>query len=82
MPEVMAKLGKGGRLVLPVGYRKAMGIATGDTLILRFEEGVIHIMTPRQAIKQAQALVRGHVPEGRSLVDELIAERRQEAAHE
>ena len=33
-------------------------------------------MTPRQAIKQAQALVRGHVPEGHSLVDELIAERR------
>jgi bifunctional DNA-binding transcriptional regulator/antitoxin component of YhaV-PrlF toxin-antitoxin module len=82
MSEIMVKLGKGSRLVVPAGYRKAMGIAAGDTLILRFEAGILHIMTPRQAIKQAQDLVRGYVPKERSLVDEFIAERRQVAAHE
>ena len=30
----------------------------------------------REAIRRAQALVRQYVPEGRSLSDELIAERR------
>ena len=35
-----------------------------------------------QAIRRAQALVRRYVPAGRSLVDELIAERRAESARE
>ena len=34
----MVKLGEDDRLVLPAGYRKAMGIAAGDTLILRFAD--------------------------------------------
>jgi hypothetical protein len=34
------------------------------------------------AILRAQAIVRQYLPEGRSLVDELIAERRAEAARD
>ena len=34
------------------------------------------------AIKRAQEIVARYVPEGRSLADELIAERRAEAARE
>ena len=40
------------------------------------------LISPRLAIKRAQALVRAYVPEGVSLVDDLIAERRREAALE
>jgi hypothetical protein len=36
----------------------------------------------QQAIAQIQAVVRRYVPEGRSLVDELIGDRRAEAAGE
>jgi len=35
-------------------------------------------MTPRQAVRQAQALVRKHIPAGRKLASELIEERRRE----
>ena len=35
-----------------------------------------------KAIKRAQEIVARYVPEGRSLADELIAERRAEAARE
>ncbi len=49
-------------------------------LVLEGEE--VHLFTPRQAIKRAQDMVRRYVPEGVSLVDELIAERRAEAARE
>jgi hypothetical protein len=39
-------------------------------------------MTQRDAVRQLQAKIRETVPEGRSLVDELIAERRMEGSHE
>jgi len=36
-------------------------------------------MSVREVIRRAQEIVRQCVPRGRSLADELIAERRQEA---
>ena len=50
--------------------------------ILRMADGEVHILTRRQAIKKAQALVRKHVSGRKSLVRELIRERRGEAANE
>jgi AbrB family looped-hinge helix DNA binding protein len=84
MNEVRTKLSKGGRVVVPVEYRKALGVQEGDDLILRLEEGEVRISTPASALKQAQDLVRRYVsPEQeRSLAEELIAERRQEARNE
>jgi AbrB family looped-hinge helix DNA binding protein len=78
MPEVKTKLAEGGRIVIPAEYRQALGLRTGDSVILRLEDGEVRIFTPRQAIKRAQAIVRRYIPEGRSLSDELIAERRAE----
>ena len=37
---------------------------------------------PRQAIRRAQALLRRYVPPSRSLADEILADRRAEAARE
>ena len=69
---------EGGRVVIPARYRKAIGIKPGDELTLVLEEGEIKIITSRQAIKRAQALVRRYVPKGRSLSKELIQERLKE----
>ena len=57
---------------------QALGLQIGDEVILRLEDGEIRIFTPQQAIKHAQELLRRYLPEGRSLSDELIAERRME----
>ena len=78
----MVKLGQGGRIVLPAQYRKALGVTTGDELILRLEDGELRIFTRRQAIKRAQGMLRQYIPEGRILSEELIAERRAGAARE
>ena len=77
----MTKLGQGGRLVLPAKFRKALGVKTGDDLILSLRDGEVRIFTRRQAIRRAQGMLK-HLAPGRSLVDELIAERRAEAANE
>ena len=76
------RVAEGGRIVIPAEYRKALGLKVGDEVILVLEGEEVHLLTPRQAIKRAQDMVRRHVPEGVSLVDELIAERRAEAARE
>ena len=82
MEDVHGKIAEGGRVVIPAGYRRALGLKVGDEVILRMADGEVHILTRRQAIKKAQALVRRHVPERKSLVRELIRERRGEAANE
>ena len=43
------------------------------------EEGSLVLETREQGLRRARALVRKYIPEGVSLSDELIAERRLEA---
>jgi AbrB family looped-hinge helix DNA binding protein len=78
MLDIRAKLAEGGRIVIPVEYRQALGLHVGDEVILRLENGEVRIFTPQQAIKRAQELVRRYVPEERSLSDELLEERKME----
>jgi bifunctional DNA-binding transcriptional regulator/antitoxin component of YhaV-PrlF toxin-antitoxin module len=76
------KVDSAGRVVLPADFRLRSAIATGDQLVADDDGAGIRIRTVDQAIAEAQALVARLVPEGVSLVDELIAEREEEAARE
>jgi len=80
MTEIRTKLGEGGRLVIPAQYRKALGLKPGDDVVLVLQDGEIRLLTPQQAVQRALALVRRYIPEGRSLSEELLQERREEAA--
>jgi AbrB family looped-hinge helix DNA binding protein len=75
------KMSDGGRVVMPAEIRQALGLKEGDAVLWSLVDGEARVTSRAQRIRQAQALVRQHVPAGLSLVDELIAERRQEAAH-
>lgn len=77
-----AKIGPGGRIVIPAAMRKALGVDMGDTVILKEENGELRITSLDQTIRHIQNVVRQYVPENVSLVDELIAERRAEAERE
>jgi hypothetical protein len=59
-----------------------MGIKAGDEVVLRLEDNELRILTLKQRIERAQRLVRQHVKPGTSLVDELIADRREAAKRE
>jgi bifunctional DNA-binding transcriptional regulator/antitoxin component of YhaV-PrlF toxin-antitoxin module len=76
MLTARTKLTEDGSIVIPVDMQQALGLQIGDEVILRLEEGEVRVFTPRHAIKRAQELVRRYIPQGRSLADELIAERR------
>jgi AbrB family looped-hinge helix DNA binding protein len=69
-----------GRLVIPASYRKALGVGEGDELIVRLEGGELRLSSRKTSLKRAQERVRRYVPEGVALSDELVAERREEAA--
>jgi AbrB family looped-hinge helix DNA binding protein len=73
------KLGKQGRLVVPASLRQELGLEMGDELVARVEEGRL-IFEPRAAVvkrlRERFKDVKG------SLADELLAERREEAARE
>jgi len=80
--ETRMRVNQNGRVVIPAPYRKALGIKIGDEVVLRIEDEELRITTLKRRIKQAQRLVRRHVKPGKSLVDELIAERREAAPRE
>jgi AbrB family looped-hinge helix DNA binding protein len=77
-----AQVGPDGRVVIPASYRKLLGIEDGGPLLMLLEDGDVRLVGRDAAIRRAQSLVARHVPAGVSLVDELIAERRAEAARE
>jgi AbrB family looped-hinge helix DNA binding protein len=76
------KLNENGRIVIPAAMREALQVKPGDELLLHLEDGELHVTTRMQRIRRAQELVRRYVPEGVSLADELIAERREAAKRE
>lgn len=81
MRNAVAKIMTGGRLVIPSEHRRALGLEVGDEVIVRVENGEIRILTRSEAVKRAQAIVRRKVAKGRSLVEELSRERREESAN-
>ena len=80
--QVVTKLSQGGRVVIPAEYRKALGLKPGDHVVLSLEDGEVRVSPVDRWVRRAQDLVRRHVPKGVSLADEVIQERRQEAARE
>ena len=82
MEAQRVKLIEGGKLIIPAPMRRSLGIATGDVVTIEIDDGDLRIRTLDKALTRARAIVRRHVPEGQSLVDELSTDRRAEAARD
>ncbi len=80
--ETRVRINQSGRVVIPVSFRKALGMRAGDELVLRIEDDELRITTMKRRIERAQRRIRSYVKPGVSLVDELIAERREAAKRE
>ena len=75
-------LGERGRLVLPARLRRRLDLHPGDRLIITIDaEGGVRIVSAREQARRLYGLYRDLAP-GRSLADELIAERREETRRE
>lgn len=76
------KMGPDGRVVIPSAMRAALGMNEDDVFFARIEDGEIRLATPHRTMQRVNDALRSFVPDGVSLADELIAERRREAERE
>jgi AbrB family looped-hinge helix DNA binding protein len=82
-PRVSSKVpvGPQGRVVIPSEIRRKLGIAPGDVLVAVVEDQRL-VLEKREAVLGRLRQRFAHIPEGVSLADELIAERRAESRRE
>lgn len=76
------RVGPDRQVVLPLALSDALALKVGDVLFARVNDGEIHLLTRQAVTRRVQALAREFVPEGVSLVDELLEDRRREVEAE
>lgn len=80
------RIDRRGRMVLPSGVRQQLGVEQDQTLILEIHEGGdVHLFSPQKLVHEGRGLLHALAPmaeRNRSLVEELIAERRSVAERE
>lgn len=76
--QARINVGPQGRVVIPARIRRSLSIEPGDTLVVRVVEGRIVLEKRADVLARVRGRFEG-VPEGVSLADDLISERRKEA---
>lgn len=77
--QTRLRVSQNGRVVIPASFRKALGIKIGDEILLSLGDNELRITTQQARIRRAQQRLRQYMKPGESLVDELLAERREAA---
>lgn len=76
---VRTKITQGGRIVIPADMRRRLGMGVGESVNLEENGSSLTISTGPAALRRLQESLMGALPEGVSLADELIADRKKEA---
>ena len=83
MSTARARIDRAGRILIPSKLRKELKVGPGDPMVLETKGDELRLRPYRKAIREAQAIIAKYIPDrDRSLVDELIEERRKEAERE
>ena len=79
---IQLKVSDGGRVVIPAEMRQKYAIEVGDTVVWRDDGDGLRLFSRRDGVKRAQQVLAKYKRPGESAVDELLRERRAEAASE
>lgn len=72
-----------GKIQLPPQILEELDFETGQDVALKVEEKSLRVsLSAAERIRRAQEIVRKYIPEGTSLVDEFIEDRRREAEND
>lgn len=71
-----------GRVVIPVGLRRELGIGPGSQLVASVDDGRLVLEGRARLLARIQAEVARRIPPGVSLAEDLHAERQAESAQE
>jgi AbrB family looped-hinge helix DNA binding protein len=81
--EHQVVVGDRGRVVIPSWVRRELGLELGSRLLLSTEDdGSLRLRPYRAVADQNRGMLAGLAPAGKSIVDELLEERRLEAERE
>jgi AbrB family looped-hinge helix DNA binding protein len=76
------KITEGGRILIPAAMRKALGLKVGKSVTLTMNQGGLLLSTREAAVHRIDELMKDKIDPKRSVVDEFIRERREEAAND
>jgi len=76
------RISSNGRIVIPPGIRRQLGVNPGGPVLMEVEDRVLRIESYPTMIARLQRELAQYIPPGVSLADGLIAERREEARRE
>ncbi|MFI5270176.1 MAG: AbrB/MazE/SpoVT family DNA-binding domain-containing protein [Chloroflexota bacterium] len=82
MTSQVVQMGPKGRVVIPASYRDALGLQPGDDLVVILDGQELRLISRREVLRRIQEEMTAAVPAARVLSEELLAERRAEAARE
>ena len=82
MATYAANMNEQGRVVIPAPIRKDLDLEGPVKLLFHLKDGVVTVETVEAAVRRVQDTVASYVTTDRSLVDELLADRRAEVERE
>jgi len=80
--DAKARLNENGRIVIPAAIRQKMDLKPGDTVLMKFEDGILRIESYRERVRRIQDDFKKFAKPGVLMSEELIADRREEARRE
>jgi bifunctional DNA-binding transcriptional regulator/antitoxin component of YhaV-PrlF toxin-antitoxin module len=80
--RAIVRVDQQGRLLVPKEMRDAIDMPVGGNVTLLVEDGELRVITPGSLMNRLREQRATYNVEGRSLVDEFLAERRSEAERE
>jgi len=76
------KISKGGKISIPSNCRKILNVSDGDELLFDVKDDQIVISSVKFALYKVRNILKNNNSLGKSLVDELLQERKQEQKDE
>lgn len=71
--------GKGGRIVVPVEYRRALNLKPGDDLIIKLEDDELRLFRRSEALHKIRAALKKSIKKINH-IDEFLAFRKEDSA--
>ena len=84
MIQEAVRVEKSGRILIPAEIRRQLNLVGGESeVILSLDDtGIVRLTTQQQTLQRIQMILNERLGPNRSLADELLADRRREAAQE
>jgi AbrB family looped-hinge helix DNA binding protein len=79
---IFMKMSDGGRVVIPVEIRRALGLNDGDAVLWELQDGIARVTSRHAQLRHMQQLIKAVSDPSERWSDALIAERRAKAGHE